>query len=239
MMIETYRQWNDIDIYFPEYNCTVKHIEYSQFKKGQVKCPYEPRVYNIGYFGEGPYKAGSPGNMTKEYDTWHSMMSRCYDTKLHIKYSVYKDCSVCDEWLNFQEYGKWFSKNYYEIPGEKMCLDKDILIKGNKIYSPNTCVFVPEKINILFTKHDTKRGNYPIGVIWHERDKMFEARCNIQEDGVIKRKYLGRFNNAEEAFSIYKRVKEQHIKDIADLYKESIPEALYKALYEYEVEWTD
>ena len=239
MMIETYRQWNDIDIYFPEYNCTVKHIEYSQFKKGQVKCPYEPRVYNIGYFGEGPYKAGSPGNMTKEYDTWHSMMSRCYDTKLHIKYSAYKDCSVCDEWLNFQKYGKWFSKNYYEIPGEKMCLDKDILIKGNKIYSPNTCVFVPEKINILFTKHDTKRGNYPIGVIWHERDKVFEARCNIQEDGAIKRKYLGRFNNAEEAFSIYKRVKEQHIKDIADLYKESIPEALYKALYEYEVEWTD
>ena len=239
MMIETYRQWNDIDIYFPEYNCTVKHIEYSQFKKGQVKCPYEPRVYNIGYFGEGPYKAGSPGNMTKEYDTWHSMMSRCYNTKLHIKYSAYKDCSVCDEWLNFQEYGKWFSKNYYEIPGEKMCLDKDILIKGNKIYSPNTCVFVPEKINILFTKHDTKHGNYPIGVIWHERDKVFEVRCNIQEDGAIKRKYLGRFNNAEEAFSIYKRVKEQHIKDIANLYKESIPEALYKALYEYEVEWTD
>ena len=239
MMIETYRQWNDIDIYFPEYNCTVKHIEYSKFKKGQVKCPYEPRVYNIGYFGEGPYKTGSPGNMTKEYDTWHSMMSRCYDTKLHIKYSAYKDCSVCDEWLNFQEYGKWFSKNYYEISGEKMCLDKDILIKGNKIYSPNTCVFVPEKINILFTKHDTKRGNYPIGVIWHERDKVFEARCNIQEDGAIKRKYLGRFNNAEEAFSIYKRVKEQHIKDIANLYKESIPEALYKALYEYEVEWMD
>ena len=204
MMIETYRQWNDIDIYFPEYNCTVKHIEYSKFKKGQVKCPYEPRVYNIGYFGKGPYKAGSTGNITKEYDTWHSMMSRCYDTKLHIKYSAYKDCSVCDEWLNFQEYGKWFSKNYYEIPGEKMCLDKDILIKGNKIYSPNTCVFVPEKINILFTKHDTKRGNYPIGVIWHERDKVFEARCNIQEDGAIKRKYLGRFNNAEEAFRYIK-----------------------------------
>lgn len=236
MIIETYRKWNDIDVYFPEYNWTIKHIEYNQFKKGQIKCPYEPRVYGIGYFGDGKYKAGQPGNATKQYDTWHSMMSRCYDKK---HYPTYEDCIVCDEWLNFQEYGKWFDSNYYEISGEKMCLDKDILTKRNKIYSPDTCIFVPEKINILFTKRQNTRGEYPIGVKWHKRDKIFEAQCNVYENGNIKRKYLGRFNTLEEAFIVYKNTKEQNIKNIAELYKENIPEILYNALYKYEVEWDD
>ena len=87
------------------------------------------------------------------------MLRRCYDEKLHKKYPTYIDCKVCEEWLNFQNFAKWYYNNYYEIENEKICLDKDILHKGNKIYSPDNCVFVPNNINVLFVKSDKSRGD--------------------------------------------------------------------------------
>ena len=134
---------------FPEYNWTLKHARYGNFIRRNIKCPYEPRTYGIGYLGEGKYKTRENGKLTKCYDTWHSMLERCYYPKYQEKYPTYKDCEVCESWHNFQAFAEWYNDNYYEIHGEVMCLDKDILIKGNKIYSPETCVFVPEKINNL------------------------------------------------------------------------------------------
>lgn len=80
------------------------------------------------------------------------MLNRCCSGKLHKRESTYINCKVCDEWLNFQNFSEWFKNNYYEVEGQRMELDKDILNKGNKIYSPNTCIFVPHNINNLFTK---------------------------------------------------------------------------------------
>ena len=82
------------------------------------------------------------------------MLKRCYDPKYQEKEPTYKGCTVENHLLNFQHMCKWLEENYYEIPGETMCLDKDILCKGNKIYSRNTCIFVPERINLLFVKHE-------------------------------------------------------------------------------------
>ena len=81
MIIKEYRKCNDIDVYFPEYNWTFKHAIYSNFKKGNVKCPYEPRTYGVGYLGEGKYKPFLNGKTTDEYDVWSSMIKRCYDPK--------------------------------------------------------------------------------------------------------------------------------------------------------------
>ena len=92
------------------------------------------------------------------------MLTRCYSDKYKKKKPTYEDCKVYEELLNFQNFAKWDSENYYEIEGETMCLDKDILVKHNKIYSPETCVYVPNTINVLFTKSDKIRGNTPIGV---------------------------------------------------------------------------
>ena len=100
-----------------------------------------------------------------------------------------------------------------------MQIDKDILEKGNKIYSPNTCVFVNNKINSIFTKHDGIRGKYPIGVFKRENGK-FSASVSING----KQHKLGIFDTAEEAFVSYKEAKEKEIKRIADLYKNQIPE---------------
>ena len=152
-----------IDVYFPEYDWTFNHAKYSNFKKGKIKCPYERRTYGIGYLGEGKYNSCENGKKTKCYKVWHSMLQRCYDPKLQEREPTYRGCTVCDKWHNFQTFAEWYNDNYYQIHGEVMCLDKDILIKGNKIYSPETCCFVPEKINTLFVKSDKSRGNNPIG----------------------------------------------------------------------------
>ena len=155
---------------------------------------------------------------------------------------TYKGCKVEDYLLNFQNMSEWLDENYYEVPGEVMHLDKDILCKGNKIYSRETCIFVPQRINSLFIKRDKLRGDYPIGISYHKRDNILEVWCRtIEEDS--KGNYLGRFkpNQVEEAFQCYKTFKENYIKQVADDYYSQglIPKKLYDAMYRYEVEITD
>ena len=241
MIIVGYRKWNDVDVYFPEYNWTARNVQYNNFKNRQVKCPYEKIYYGIGYIGEGKYKVSENGKLTKCYKVWRNMLERCYDKKYHEKRPTYINCEVDDKWLCFQNFAKWYYDNYYEIENETMCLDKDILHKGNKIYSPNTCVFVPEKINLLFTKRDKTRGNYPIGVCCYKRDKKFMAYCNIYDckENKTKKIYLGYYDNPQKAFEVYKKFKEKHIKEVAEYYKDQIPKKLYDALYNYEVDIND
>ena len=164
MVIMEHRKYSDIDVYFPEYNWTFKHATYQSFKNGKIKCPYEPRYYGKGYLGEGKYKTFKNGKITDGHNIWYNMLKRCYDPKYQERHPTYKGCRVEDYLLNFQHICEWIENNYYEVPGETMCLDKDILCKGNKTYSRKTCIFVPERINLLFIKNDKARGGSPIGV---------------------------------------------------------------------------
>ena len=122
-----------------------------------------------------------------------------------------------------------------------MCLDKDILIKGNKIYSPNTCLIVPERINTLFIKCDNSRGEYPIGVVENQDKKSNYVGLTVFCCTLYERKYLGSFpiNKPFQAFTCYKNFKENYIKQVADEYKDIIPQRLYDAMYKYEVEIND
>ena len=224
---------------FPEYNWVFEHADYSNFKKGNIKCPYEPRLYGKGYLGEGKYKIKENGKNTDEYKIWYDMIKRCYNPKVHERRSTYKDCEVEDYLLNFQHMAEWINKNYYEVPGEVMCLDKDILYKGNKVYSRETCIFVPQRINNLFVKRDNDRGKDPIGV-----DQLpsgnYRAQC---WDGNGRYNYLGTYSIKEEAFKVYKQYKEKVIKEVIDSYKGIIPEPHYtrlkEAMYKYKVEIDD
>ena len=239
MVIVGYRNNMDIDVYFPKYNWTFEHTQYSNFKKGKVQCPYEPRVYGVGFVGEGKYKTFENGKHTDEYKIYYQMMRRCYDPKFHEKEPTYKDCIVEDHLLNFQCMGEWIKNNYYEVPGEKMCLDKDILCKGNKVYSRDKCIFVPNRINLLFTKRDKSRGKCPIGASLTSSGN-YEVHCN---NGHGKLDYLGSYSSKEEAFQIYKVYKEKIIKETIDSYEGKIPEPHYsrlkEAMYNYEVEIDD
>lgn len=241
MKIVEYRSAVDIMVEFQdEYKARV-HAEYGSFKKGNVKNPYDKIVYGVGYLGEGKYKSSENGKETKAYRCWRSMLQRCYDPYLLNKHLTYIDCYVCKEWRNFQNFAQWYYENVYNCNNERMCLDKDILYKGNKIYSPETCVLVPERVNILFTRSDKIRGKYPIGVYYCKRSDKLKVQCNVFENGKTKKIYLGHFllNKPFQAFYTYKAFKENYIKQVADEYKELIPNKLYEALYKYEVEIND
>ena len=239
IIISEYRGYKDIDVYFSEYDYTFKHVHYNHFKKGEIRCPYERRVHGKGYIGVGKYKTKENGELTKQYKIWKRMLQRCYYSKYQEKYPTYKDCEVCTEWHNFQIFAEWFDDNYYEIPGEVMCLDKDILVKGNKIYSRDKCIFVPERINLLFVKSDNSRGNNPIGA-----DQLpsgnYRVRCS---NGYGKRICLGTYSTKEEAFQVYKQYKEKVIKETINSYDGIIPEPHYSrlrdAMYNYKVEIDD
>lgn len=241
MIITNYISNKDVDVYFPKYNWTFYHARYDHFKSRGIKCPYEKRNCGIGYLGEGKYKSKEQGKKTKCYTTWNSMLRRCYSDESKKKHPTYKDCVVEKEWHNYQNFGNWFDENYYEIPGERMCLDKDILFKGNKIYSPNNCIFVPHNINSLFLKTNKNRGLYPIGVTYHKREHVFMSRCNIFNYELRKKeiKHLGQYKTPNDAFNAYKIFKESYIKQVADYYKKQIPNKLYEAMYNYEIEITD
>lgn len=228
-IITEYVNNETVYIIFPEYDYTRK-ISWRTFEKGKITTPYSPTVYNKGYIGEGSHTCTTDPNA---YTTWQGMIRRCYDEKYKKKRPTYNECEVCSEWLNFQNFVEWYNENYYTIENVKIHLDKDILEKGNKIYSPTTCVFAPIEINSLFTKTDSKRGDLPIGVDYH--NKKYRATMNVNKKHI----HIGLYDTIEEAFGAYKRDKEKYIKEIADSYKDFIPNKLYNALYEYEVEWED
>ena len=125
-------------------------INTTNSRQGTVKNPNTPSIFYKGYIGQGIYSRRSH---PKEYISWHGMIQRCYDTKFHKKYETYKDCTVDECWHNFQN----FCEDIQHLEGYKewktcqvprrYALDKDIKLKGNKIYSKDTCMFVSYKEN--------------------------------------------------------------------------------------------
>ena len=210
---------------------------YSNLRKGSVKNPLYPSVYGVGCLGQGVYESHLKGGRANHcYETWKGMLRRCYSDEFQKKQPAYIGCSVCEEWHNYQNFAKWYEENYYEVDGERMELDKDILVKGNKIYSPTTCVFVSQRINKLILKRENARGETPMGVFKGEGSVSFESYCKT--GGKVKVR-LGSFNTSEEAFQAYKEFKEQYIKQVAEEYKDKIPTKLYNALRNWKVEITD
>lgn len=230
IIIVDYRDANNILVQFQDKYKEIVPTTYRDCKKGSVINPYHPSVYGVGYIGVGKYCDNKEISIE-----WRDMLRRGYDKELKLREPTYKDVFVNKEFHCLQNYGFWREQNYYEIEGEQMCLDKDILIKGNKEYAPDKCIFVPKRINNLFINSKTVRGNYPIGVHHDKRYNKYIARCNTSND----RKYLGCYNTPEEAFLAYKEFKEAYIKEVADEYKGCIPDRLYKAMYAWTVEEDD
>jgi hypothetical protein len=185
----------------------------------------EKLLFGVGIFGEPGYT-----RKHKSYMVWYNMLARCYSEKEQKRCAAtYFDCLVVNEWHNFQTFSEWYYKNYVD----GWHLDKDILIKGNKIYGPDTCCFVPKEINNLFTSGKKIRGEFPVGI--NKRDGKFCV--NISK--FAKRYYLGTFHTIDIAFGIYKQSKEIYIKQVADIWKDKLPPKTHEALYNYQVEITD
>jgi len=224
---------NDITVRFDDgyikYNCL-----YCNFKSGTLRNPYYPSVEGVGYIGEETCTKGYALRSSSKYNCWRDMIRRCYNKKYQETHPSYADCEVDKRWHNYEVFSKWYDENCYEINGKKTHLDKDILFKGNKIYSPETCVFVPRKINNVILNRKRCRGVLPLGVIVNKHGYGFSCRDenggNITGDG---------YANEVDAFNAYKIEKEGVIKRVAGLFKDTIPKKLYLALLEYPIEITD
>lgn len=164
-------------------------------------------------------------------NTWSQMLLRCYSETTRHKFPTYVDVTVCEEWHKFSNFKKWFDENYVD----GYALDKDIIIKGNKVYSPETCCFVPREINTIFTKNNSMRGDLPIGV--KHNNKKFSASFGKRG----RECFIGTFETPLEAFLAYKEAKEAHIKEIATEYYSGgkITKRVYDALMRWHVEITD
>lgn len=140
----------------------------------------------------------------KIYDTWDKMIRRCYSEKAQLKQPSYKGCTVAPEWHRFSNFKAW---NDQQNCTEGLQLDKDIIYPGNKVYSPETCVYVSRELNTLFIKANAIRGKYPIGVV--KQGKCFRSRITINNKMVS----LGHYHTPEEAHEVYVQAKIKYIQD--------------------------
>ena len=210
----------------------VAHL--GNIRNGRIRDPYLPSVYGVGVVGT-KYSSEVNRVKTKEYKLWLTMIERCYSATLKKKYPTYKDC-ICSE--NFKSYEYFYEWCHRQVGfgndgnGNPFHLDKDLLIRGNKVYSENTCVFLPQEVNSLLTKREALRGEHLIGVCWSKTHKAFMAQVSKNKG---KREFLGYFKTELEAYNAYKTAKEAFVKEQAEKWKDKIDVRAYEALMNYEV----
>lgn len=238
MKIIEYKDVMNITVEFQDEFKYKTLCQWESFKNGKVKNPYFPSVYNVGIVGT-KYETVKNSMSIKEYDAWNSMLQRCYDNKYKERQPTYEYIYCCNEWFYFPNFYEWLhsQENFDKwLNGKRWALDKDILIKGNKIYSPDTCCLVPSYVNSLFVKTNKSRGNLPIGVS-RMRNK-YRAMVSTNSGRV----YLPIRKNPEDCFYLdYKPFKENYIKQIAqeEFDKGNITKKCYDAMINYQVEITD
>ena len=167
-----------------------------------------------------------------QYKLWMSMLNRCFDAKFKQHCPTYENVTCCDEWLSFATFVEWVNKEVdYKGKPVNSELDKDLIIKGNKIYSPATCSFVPQEVNKLLSSGKACRGRYPVGVAFNRTGGRLSVSLSC--DG--ERRYLGLYDTPEEAFAVYKAAKEAHVKVVAGRHKEVLKPSVYDSLMVCEV----
>ena len=225
-VVVNYTNYDDVTVKFVETGYETK-TRMDNLKLGKVKDYLHPSIYGKGILGEGFKQSDS---QSYSFQLWKNMLKRCYSEVSFKKSPSYEQCLTSETFNHYQQFKTWCNQQLgFGNTGWE--LDKDILVKGNKVYSEDTCCFVPKEINLLLVKHDKGRGNYSLGVDYHKSRKQFRARCSD--------KHLGWFNTEIEAFNAYKTAKEAYIKDVANKWKDKIDPRVYEALMNYEVEITD
>ena len=231
--IVKYNDYENVEIQFLKTGFETT-VELGSIRNGEVKDPHSPSVFGVGVVGT-KYPSMINGVQTKEYELWKSMLRRCYSDKYQKKYPTYEGCKVSDRFKSYEHFYEWCN-NQIGFDNDGFHLDKDLLIKGNKVYSEDSCVFIPQEINTLLTKSTASRGEHLIGVCWHKARKAFMAQVG---KGKGKLKHLGYFTTEIEAFNAYKEAKESFVKEQANKYKSRIDPRAYEALMKYKVEITD
>ena len=168
-----------------------------------------------------------------QYQLWKNMLGRCFDAKYKQRHPTYENVTCCDEWLYFANFFEWVNKEVgYKGKPVGSALDKDILVKGNKIYSPEACSFVPTAVNLLLNDHGAARGEFPVGVCFVKGRGKFRACLNC----FGRHKHLGYYTTIESASFAYKTAKEAQIKIVATQYKDFLKPAVFESLMSWEIQ---
>lgn len=206
-------------------------------RKGRVIDKMSPSVCGVGVVGQK--RVSNNGVKECEYNIWHNLLKRCYSEDYHSRCSTYRECEVSDNFKYYPYFKEWCNKqvgfNAADASGKRFALDKDILVKGNKIYSENTCCFVPQEINGLLINTMYKNREKTIGVCTNNNVEGYYVSCK-NDRGIL---LYEMFTTPEEAFLAYKQAKELHIKEVANKWKDQIDPRVYNALMNYTVEITD
>lgn len=225
MKIIRYGRNDDIDVEFlDDFHFIKENCTYSNYKRGNIKNPYDKTLFGVGYVGVGKYITGLPHvGMTEEYHCWQNMLERCYCDKLQELHLTYFDkCTVCEEWHNYQNFAEWHKEHKYSL-NERLHLDKDIKYPGNTIYSSETCLLVPQRINMLFMNKSNQRG-LPNGII----------KCKSGYLAKYNGKHIGIYHTVEDAYHEQTKKKKEEIIRVANEYKNIIPKEVYHAVISYE-----
>lgn len=234
--IVEYTDASNIKLKFLDDNGAVVKTNIQAARNGAVSNPYHKSVYGVACYGEpsDDWRTCKP-----IYMTWAGMMERVYVPSSWVKHPKYEECRITEAWHNFANYYEWAK---YQIGSRtpRWQLDKDIICKGNKLYAPEFCAYVPSQLNALFTKREAERGEYPIGVMRYKtRQGKWSLHAMVCDPDLGKRIAGGGGGTIEECFNWYKSKKEEIIQRQAEKYKNQIDPRVYEALYKYEVEITD
>lgn len=231
-----YTDSSNIKLKFLDKNGAVVKTNIQAARNGSVSNPCHKSVYGVGCYGE---PTDDWSTCKPIYTTWAGMIERVHDVQALDKRPTYRQCSIIDQWYNFANFYEWAK---YQIGSKtpRWQLDKDIICKGNKLYAPKFCAYVPSQLNALFTKREADRGEYPIGVMRYKtRQGKWSLHAMVCDPDLGKAITGSGGGTVEECFNWYKSKKEEIIQRQAEKYKSQIDPRVYEALYKYEVEITD
>lgn len=224
-----YKNQTNILIEFNDQNKHRATVRAKHLRSGYVKNPYHPSVRGRGFMGVGQFNAYQDGKVTDEYKKWSSMFRRCYSEVDAKDRNHYSDCEIHEDWFNFQNFALWLTKNKSYSPDYH--LDKDLIILGNRVYSPRACCLVPIEINNLLLDPKSKSRKLPVGVKKDSRSGRFIASMRMDS----KNKHIGSFGTPQEAHEAYVSTKEAYVKEIANHWRGRIDERVYEALMNWRV----
>jgi len=205
-----------------KHSCTiVAHL--TNLAKGLTKNPMQPVVYGKGFMGIGEYDSSH-----KAYNTWCSMIERCYATSERTP--TYKGTSVSEEWLNFQTFAKEYDELSEGVGFDDLQLDKDLFSgkKRGREYSKVNCCLLPHAINTALQTEELlgKTTGYPHGVSFNKQTGKYRAQ--ISKYG--RNTYVGQYNSVQDAKVAYLKEKSAYVLALADKYKNQLPSKTYLAL---------
>jgi len=228
IVVLQYDNCNNVIVQFQDSFGYTKTTNSAYLREGWVKNPYFRSVYGVGYFGVGDFKSRRGHENEVLYNRWRHMLYRAYSDEYKSKNPTYENITVCEDWLNLQNFAKWYS-NQPNAGRRGFDLDKDLIVLGNKEYGPEVCSFVPCQINSLLNDCGRASGKLPRGVCVN--NKGFSAQVSINGE----RKRFGTYKTPEEAHEVYKMEKEKQVKIVAERYKSELHPKVYENLMDWRV----